>query len=55
MTKKLLKKTDEKFSSNVKFQREVCAVTYCFDHHLSDSLDDKANYCEKFYWSVTTK
>ena len=45
----------ENLSRNVKFQREVCAVTYCLDHSPSIFLDDQKNECENFDWSVTTK
>ena len=48
-------KIDENLSSNVKFQREVCAVTYCLDHSPSTFLNDQANECENFDWNVTTK
>ena len=49
------RKIDENLSSNVKFQREVCAVTYCLDHSPSTFLDGQANECESFDLSVTTK
>ena len=53
--KSVMWKIDENLSSNVKFQREVCAVTYCLDHFPSTFLDEQANECEQFDWSVTTK
>ena len=49
------RKIDENLSSNVKFQREVCAVTYCLDHSPSTFLNDQANECGNFDWSVTTE
>ena len=53
--KTVTRKIDENLSSKVKFQREACAVTYCLDHSPSTFLDDQANECENFDWSVTTK
>ena len=53
--KTVTRKIDENLSSNVKFQKEVCAVTYCLDHSPSTILNDQANECENFDWSVTTK
>ena len=53
--KTVTRKIDENLSSNVKFQREVCAVTYCLDHSPSTFLNDQANECKNFDWSVTTK
>ena len=53
--KTVTRKIDENLLSNVKFPREVCAVTYCLDHSASTILDDQANECENFNWSVTAK
>ena len=52
--KTVTRKTDENLSSNVKFQKEVCAVAYCLDHSPWTFLDDKTNECKNFDWSVTT-
>ena len=49
------RKIDENLSSNVKFHREVCAVTYCLDNSTSTFLDNQDNGCKNFDWSVTTK
>ena len=51
--KTVTRKIDENLSSNVKFQREVCPVTYCLHHSQSIFLVDQANECETFDWSVT--
>ena len=53
--KSVTRKIDENLSSNVKFQRVVCAVNYCLDHSPSTFLNEQANECENFDWSVTTK
>ena len=53
--KTVTRKTDENLSSNVKFQRELCAVAYCLDHSPWTFLADKANECKNFDWSVKTK
>ena len=53
--KTVTRKIDENLSSNVKFQRKVCTVTYCLDHSTSTFLDDQDNECENFDWSVTAK
>ena len=53
--KTVTRKIDENLSSNVKFQREVCAVTYCLDHSTLTFLDDQAYEFGNFDWSVTTK
>ena len=52
---KLTRKIDKNVSSNVKFHREVCAVTNCLDHSPLTFLYDQANECENFDWCVTTK
>ena len=52
--KTVTRKTDENLSSNVKFQKEVCAVAYCLDNSPWTFLDDKTNECKNFDWSVTT-
>ena len=51
--KTVTRKIDENLSSNVKFQREVCPVTYCLHHCQSIFLVDQANKCETFGWRVT--
>ena len=53
--KTVTRKIDENLSSNVKFQREVCAVIYCLDHSPSTFLNEQVNEYENFDWSVTTK
>ena len=51
--KAVTRKIDENLSSNVKFQRKVCPVTYCLHHSQSIFLVDQANKCETFDWNVT--
>ena len=41
--KTVTRKIDENLSNNVKFQREVCAITHCLDHSTSTFLDNQAN------------
>ena len=53
--KTVTRNIDENLPSNVKFKREIYAVTYGLDHSPSTFLDDQANECENFDWSVTTK
>ena len=53
--KTVARKIDENLSSNVRFQGEVCEVIYCLDHSTSTFLDNHANECKNFDWSVTTK
>ena len=53
--KTVTRKIDENLLSNVKFRREVCAVTYCLDHSAWTFLNGQANECKNFDESVTTK
>ena len=56
LLKTVKRKIDENLPSNVKFQREVQAATYCLDYSPLTFLDDQANeYDNKFVQGIRTR